>query len=309
MPGTEHEAIAELLARRPELLTRLTDTPLPSAARVEPVDSALSPPLELRADKVFIARDQGGRALAAIVCEVQRRRDEDKRYTWPAYTTAVRVRERCDAVLFVIALSTSVEAWASAPIDVGGGNHFSPVVLGPTRVPKITEPAAGVPWELGVLSAIVHARSPEAVDIAVAALELAREQAKIADQALYCDLISSKLSPRARRALRERLRTTMNYEPQSAIFRHWKRVGVKEGLEKGLGRGLERGRQEGREEGLLRSVLLILEARGLPVSAATQRRLAATHDARALARLVKRAAVVARASQLFSAARPATTNR
>ncbi len=101
----------------------------------------------------------------------------------------------------------------------------------------------------------------------------------------------------------------MNYEPQSAIFRHWKRVGVKEGLEKGLGRGLERGRQEGREEGLLRSVLLILEARGLPVSAATQRRLAATHDARALARLVKRAAVVARASQLFSAARPATTNR
>ncbi len=105
----------------------------------------------------------------------------------------------------------------------------------------------------------------------------------------------------------------MNYEPQSAIFRHWKRVGVKEGLEKGLGRGLERGRQEGRkegrDEGLLRSILLILEARGLPVSAATQRRLAATHDPRALARLVKRAAVVARASQLFSAARPATTGR
>ncbi len=50
-------------------------------------------------------------------------------------------------------------------------------------------------------------------------------------------------------------------------------------------------------------MLLILEARGLTVSATTRRRVLAVREAAALDELVRRAAVVARASALFPAAR------
>ncbi|MCC6648167.1 MAG: Yae1 family protein, partial [Polyangiaceae bacterium] len=75
--------------------------------------------------------------------------------------------------------------------------------------------------------------------------------------------------------------------------------GIEEGIEKGREKGREEGREEGRDEGLARSVSLILQARGLAVSSTIARRIARTRDAEQLAELVRRAAVVERASALF----------
>ena len=311
MPSVEHEVVAELVSRQPGLLRALAElagVQLPRWETLERVDSDLSrvAPVELRADKVLVCRNAEGDVQASLVFEIQRRPDHDKPYAWPGYVASLRLQHRSPALLFVVAMTGAVERWASRPIDLGGGNTFRPIVIGPSLVPKLTE--AGDDWELAILSALMHARSRQGPEIAAAALLAAREHADEADQALYFDLISSKLTRVARAVLREKM-IHKHYEPQTAFSRHWKRVGLQEGLKEGLKEGREAGReeglQEGREEGregLVRAVLSILDARGLRLSAAAERELAALRDLAALADTARRAAIVESADALFARA-------
>jgi hypothetical protein len=63
---------------------------------------------------------------------------------------------------------------------------------------------------------------------------------------------------------------------------------------------LEKWERELRDEGRAQSVLLVLEARGLKVSAALRKRVLACTNRRQLDRLRRRAVVVASARELFS---------
>ncbi len=206
MRGTLHDAIADLLGRHPAMLVDLAaraGVSLPPAESAEIADGDLSQtaPVELRADRVIVFRDEHRRAVAAVIAEVQARRDDDKAYTWPAYAATLRARLRCPVHLLVIALTPAVERWASCAIELGEGNVFRPVVLGPSRIPRLHDREAKEAWALAVLSAVVHARAPDALDLATSALLAAHHHADREERALYFNLIWSKMNALARAAL------------------------------------------------------------------------------------------------------------
>ena len=84
MPSEQHEGLVELFKARPELaLTALRDwlrIPVPHWTEVETVDSDANQaqPLERRADLAHVLSD-GGEPVLAVVVEVQRQVDDDKR--------------------------------------------------------------------------------------------------------------------------------------------------------------------------------------------------------------------------------------
>ncbi|MCC6648061.1 MAG: hypothetical protein IT374_21145, partial [Polyangiaceae bacterium] len=92
MPSTEHEAVAALFDAVPGAWTLCAQGGLivPDGGTLELGDSALTS-VELRADRVLVARDAAGRAVGALVVEVQRAVDRDKGFVWPAYASVLRL--------------------------------------------------------------------------------------------------------------------------------------------------------------------------------------------------------------------------
>lgn len=100
-------------------------------------------------------------------------------------TADLRQRTRCPVTLVVVTPSEHVARWAAQPIPLGGGNFYRPVVIGPSRIPRITDlgQAQDMP-ALSVLSAVVHGRKRGAEEIVRAVLAAAcpaldSEQAKV----------------------------------------------------------------------------------------------------------------------------------
>ncbi|MEO5726897.1 MAG: hypothetical protein ABI134_36025, partial [Byssovorax sp.] len=129
-------------------------------------------PVEFRADLVLELRDASGATVLAIVLEVQRDKDPDKKYSWLVYVAAVRARKRCPTIMLVVAPDAEVAAWAMEPIDIGlGCGSLSPRVLGPTIVPEVTEEAlAEQETELAILSAVAHGNGPNGLEVVQAVL-------------------------------------------------------------------------------------------------------------------------------------------
>src|SRR5262249_11114180 len=167
------------------------DVPLHTSTAV--VESSLDQllPVEFRADLVLELRDEEGALVLAIVVEVQRDGDPDKKFSWPVYVAVVRAKKRCGTVVLVVAPSTDVAAWAAENIDLGlGFGNVKPLVLGPTVVPEITDPAeAESETELTVLSAVAHGNGPNGlavVQVALSALgRLDQEHAAVYFQIIW----------------------------------------------------------------------------------------------------------------------------
>jgi len=172
MPSGLHEALVEMFRWRPSLAAELlTDAlgmnlPVFEHARVESGEFTDLTPTEYRADTVVVLTTAGTPVLAAVV-EVQLGQDRDKRWSWPVYLTTLRARLRCPAVLLVICVDKATAAWASTPIELGHpGTRLCPLVLGPDRVPIVTDTAtAGRTPELAVLSAMTHGADPARSDV------------------------------------------------------------------------------------------------------------------------------------------------
>lgn len=236
-----HEALLELFRNRPtlapELLRDALRVPLPeyTEARIDSANLTQIQPTEYHADLVVLLLD--GEPVLGIIVEVQLRPDERKGYTWPVYVASLRACLECPVCLLVVAANESTSRWASRSIEIGGSNHFTPFVLGPSGVPVITDEArARADPELAVLSAIAHGRDADierTVRIAIAAQQAS---SGLDDNRcwLYCDLIQTALSEAARKALQDMALT--NYEYQSEFARRYIALGRQEGQEQG---GLE----------------------------------------------------------------------
>ncbi len=178
MPTLEHNALVEMFREHPELAPRLLATLLhvevPPHAAVAVVESSLDQliPVEFRADLVLELRDENDALVLAIVIEVQRDVDPDKKFSWPTYVTVVRARKRCGTIVLVVAPDAGVAAWAAENIDLGlGRGNVEPLVLGPAVVPEIIDPAdVEKETELAVLSAVAHGNGPSGLTVVQAAL-------------------------------------------------------------------------------------------------------------------------------------------
>ena len=136
--------------------------------------------------------------------------------------------------LLVVTADEATARWAARPIDLGGGNCFMPMVLGPSGVPEVTDGSlARQDPELAVLSAIAHGRSVEtgkAVRIAIAAQQASVELDEDRSR-LYFDLVLASLSEAARQELQNM--DPAKYEYQSEFARRYVAQGRAEGKSEG----------------------------------------------------------------------------
>jgi hypothetical protein len=251
MPSQLHESLLLLFRNRPELAPELlrdalcTALPAYTEARIDFAEFNVVQPTEYRADLVVLLLDDI--PVLGIIVEVQLSTDPRKQYVWPAYVANLRARLECAVCLLVVAAEDSVARWAATPLDMGMGNSFVPIVLGPSGVPLIIdEAAARADPELAVLSAIAHGndtdylRSAQIAQLAqVVSLGLDEERSR-----LYFDLILSSLSEAARQALQ-----TMDpakYEYQSDFAKKYVAQGRAEGRVEGEIHGRESGERCGR---------------------------------------------------------------
>lgn len=304
MPSLLHEVLVELLREMPPALEALLQ--LPAHDALVPVSEALGDalPRELRCDGRLLLQADGAPVMT-LVLEVQLATDDDKPMKWPVYLTSARLKDRCPALLVVIAVSRQVAQWAKQPIEVGPGSVVTPLVLGPDEVPAITDldQAMRQP-EVTALSAIVHSRDADAHKAALITATLhqlvARGALKGDAAVLYNEVTYALLPVGARKELKmlspEFVQKLKNYEWQHPAIREFISSEVAEGRARGHAEGHAEGFIEGREEGLvvgrIQTVLELLELRGLTLTAAQRAQIQALRDVAELDRLF-RAAVTA----------------
>ncbi len=261
MPSHLHEALLQLFRNRPALAPELLrdalqfELPAYTDARLDSADLTDIQPAEYRADLVVLLLD--GRPVFGIVVEVQLSADERKRFVWPVYVANLRARLKCPVCLLVVTADEAVARWAAKSVEIGGCNRFTPVVLGPSGVPEVTDEAhAHADPELAVLSAMAHGRDADtkkSTRIAFAA-QMASVGLDEDRSRLYFDLILNSLSEAARRALQTMDPATYEYQSDfcRGLFAQGVAQGVAQGLEKGMREGIEQGLEQGIEQGCVR---------------------------------------------------------
>ena len=257
MPTLEHNGFVDMFRENPslaphflELLFHLNVPPYASVAVVESALDQLSP-VEFRADLVLELRDASGATVLAIILEVQRETDPDKKYSWLVYVAAVRARKRCPSIVLVVAPDAAVATWAMEPIEIGlGRGSLSPLVLGPAIVPVVTDEAlAKQETELAILSAVAHGNGPQGLDVVQAVLS-AFGRFDQEHAAVYFQIVYNALREPMRRALE-----AMIMEQQSkakATFPPFAQQLIDRGKLEGLREGEVKGKIEGKIEGELK---------------------------------------------------------
>ncbi|TDC47423.1 hypothetical protein E1281_26275 [Actinomadura sp. KC345] len=143
---------------------------------------------------------------------------------------------------------------------------------------------------LAVLGAPVHADGPESravLDSLTDALQSLTDDTR----KLYYDYITSRFSDAARKLLEETM-TVKGYE--------WESDFAKTHRAEGRAEGRAQGRAEGEVKGEIKALLLMLEARGVVLSAGVRGRIESCTDPDRIERWIQRAATVERAEDLFA---------
>ena len=299
MPSVRHEGLLLPFQHRPQLAAELLGDILraqhaapprlldPDSANI--VDANLSQivPTEYRADLVVMHRSQD--MGFAIVVEVQLRRDDTKRYRWPAYAAVLRDKHRCHAFVLVVTPSAEVARWAAQPIWLGPTEDaiFRPIVCGPSAIPCVTdvEVAKHHP-ELAVLSAQAHGQGPNGLAVGKAAIAAAR-LLDDSHRRVYTDLVIATASELVRRQLEEHMfdfeyehnGQKMRYEYQSDFARKY------------YGQGRADGTAEGEAAGRAHALMVLLDARHVVLTAEQRERIIACRDLHVLDGWITRAVI------------------
>jgi hypothetical protein len=278
MLSLQHESMLLLFRNRPELAPELlrdvlhVEVPAYSEARVESAELTDVNPAEYRADLVVLLVD--GQPVLGIVVEVQLGEDPRKRFTWPVYVAGLRARLKCPACVLVVTPTEAMARWCRKPIDMGPGNTFLPLVIGPSSVPVIDDAAvAERDPELAILSVMAHGHEARAEVLGRAAL-LGMLRLSDERQVLYSDLVFAALSEAAR-AAPEDLMASGNYEFQSDFAK------------------------KHQARGEAKALLAVLESRALHISDEARARILACADATRLDAWVRKAITVKSVDELF----------
>ncbi|MFB4315532.1 hypothetical protein [Actinomadura sp. 21ATH] len=276
MPKTDHEMPLEMVRERPalvpELLRTMFDIDIPAGDRIFLGSETLNDcdPAEYRCDATVMVGDPLEPDLG-VICEVQMRPSKQKSYTWPVYMATLRARRKCPVILLVLCPDRATAMRCAEGIDLGHPDWvLNPLVLNLADMPPVTdvEQARRAP-ELAILGTAA-AREPTrpVLEAFCAALE-----AMPADRALkYHDHVASLLSSTAEKILEDIL-SLSTYEFKSEFAR----------------RHRAEGRAEGEANGEVKSLLIVLAARGLEPSADQRARIESCDDLGQLEVWLKRA--------------------
>ncbi len=300
MPTLEHGSLIEMFRKNPDIAPHFLETlfglQVPAYVTIGVVESTLDQmiPVEFRADLVLELRDAAAVLVLAIVLEVQRDDDPDKKYTWPVYVSVVRARKRCPTVVLVVAPDAEVASWAAQPIDLGLGlGTVRPLVIGASSVPEVVDAAvAEHDVELAVLSAVAHGNGPNGVAVLAAAL-VALGRLDLEHAAAYFQMIYNVLREPMRRAL-EALVMERQSENKATFPSLMQRL-----IDEGEIKGKLAGKLEGRTEEAARAVLTALRVRGIALPESARERILAEKDPERLERWLEKAMVAPSVSDVI----------
>lgn len=234
MASFEHDILVELVLNQPllarDLLRACAGVDVGSASvEIGSPDLSQVAPTEFRADAALVFRDSEHQASAAVVVEVQRSKDPDKRWTWPLYVAALRARCRCPVTLLVIVPDLAVAQWARQRIELGHPQlALTPIVASIDNIPRVVseEEARRVP-ELAVLSSIVHAEEAIVLATVAAVMQLPDDKAK-----LYYEAVMLNVPGLVRRNT-EKTMSERGFQPQLEYGKKLYKQGIDDGERKG----------------------------------------------------------------------------
>jgi len=307
MPSHEHELIVMLFHDDPQLvidLLRLVfGLTIPDDVTAVPGETSLSEaaPAVYNSDGVVVLRLPSGKAMLAVVVEVQRAPDDDKQWSWPAYLTKVRRENHCPGMVLVIATNEYTAARAREPIVLDPFHSWTPCVVGPPAVPRVVDPEEIRRHpEMGVLSALVHRETEE--DIAVLrALYVGLPGSSMPDKLIkyVWDVILSSMGAGARAAWERFMEVPEGYQYQSDFAKKYYGQGRDEGIREGRDEGIREGRDEGVREGIRRSLARLLGGRGIALTAETRATIDGCQDLSTLEGWLDRATTAVTITDIF----------
>ncbi|MFI9553591.1 hypothetical protein [Nonomuraea endophytica] len=243
-------------------------------------------PAEYRADGAVLYGADKDRL--AVITEVQLACDPVKHETWLAYIANMRARYHCPACLIVICPTETTARWASNAIHTGHpGLELRPLVIGPRNTPVITDVATAVGnIGLAAISAITHGQDPE-IQTILATLTTALNSIDSSVAARYAEYVAVALTGDAQKEM-ERLMATTSFLYQGEYAQSL------------IARGEARGEATGEAKGEAKTLVMVLKARGIPVTDEQQARIQACSDIETLDRWVERALSVTTTDELFT---------
>ncbi|MEQ4721456.1 hypothetical protein [Nonomuraea sp. B19D2] len=287
MPSSQHEALHRIFRDKPELYAHAfkmlnIDFPTPKEVAVVDTDLTEISPIERRADTVMMFTSLWGRKHV-VISESQSQRDDRKISAWAYYISHAHIKFGCSVTLMVICQDAATARWAREPKPIGLAGHPSlvvrPIALGPDIVPAITDTAeACTDAVLTMYSALTHAQSPK-VDAILKALDVALTTIDTDTAKYIAEQTEIGLGDTHARQIWRRLMTMQNYRFKSEFA--------------------EMLRAEGEARGEARSVLKVLERRGVPVTESTRERIMACTDHALLEGWLLRSLEVTTAEELF----------
>jgi hypothetical protein len=195
-------------------------------------------------------------------------------------------------VVLVVTSDADTARWAAKTVDLGAGLAWRAFVIGPEGIPVITDVDVALREpHLAVLSVMAHGRDddvPTAVRVATAAAVGAAGLPEPLKMLCFA-LIESSLGEAARKSF-EMLPQGQQFfsETQRRSFAQGKAEGQAEG------------KAEGRAEGEARSILRVLERRGLAVSAEQHERILGCPELATLEGWLDKAVTAVTIEELFA---------
>ncbi|QSB04993.1 hypothetical protein [Natronoglycomyces albus] len=297
----EHEMPLTLLRHHPEsgpaLVTRLLGLELPAYTSVQPASEALTTtyPPELNCDGAGVLYDDEGRAVAALIVEMQMSHDPDKQYTWFAYLANLWRRVKCPTHLIVICPGRGTAKRAREAVTIGHhGMCFAPTVLGPDNIPEVIEPVTGPDsLLLTFLSALVHPDSAAREEIGK---NLNDEFGELSvDQAVEYAKCALATFKEPMRMVMEGLMKTEKYDYHRALLGD----SADTYLARGKAEGIAEGKVEGKVEGKAELIFVLIASRGITVTEEQRQRVSQCRDSELLDSWAVKAMNATEAADIF----------
>lgn len=192
----------------------------------------------------------------------------------------------------VVCQDKDTAEWAVGPFHLGPDDwkHLTvrPLVLGPGNVPVILDPEeAAADLAMATFAAMTHGRSPDAPAI-LKTLAQALGSADREALRYYSELLDTGLGDTPARRTWRKLMKNGSYFPGRGTF-----------VEETYLEGKAEGKAEGEAVGAARSVLRLLEMRGIPVTPSQRDRALACTDLAVLDRWLELAFRATDAEQVF----------
>jgi hypothetical protein len=289
MPSPWHDAITQLFRDNPDLGPRLIRRIGGRCEVPEDLPASVSSPefndrnsANFYADAVVVVEGPPGDPVCGVIVEPQLARDDGKLEDWPRYAAAFWLQTRKPAWILVICRNQGVADWYDKrqPITTCLDDYRLPlVILGPTRIPAITDPAQmAADMAAGVLSFTMHGDSPGVAAAFQAGLASLPEQARPS----YYEIAHSMSSTTLRRILEGFMESSTIISSPLAKHHH------------GLGK------VEGKAEGRAEAIVLVLRSRGIAVTEEQQAQFTNCTDLQQLESWLERVGTVLSVDELFN---------